>query len=98
MLDKIQALAEVSLDEKRSETEKDTAIAALRDLAANAETFHDRSTASRILKSIDGVSDTDSEISDHLLRLLYLVDAEDTPENNERARRMYREQVKTSSQ
>jgi hypothetical protein len=98
MLDKIQALAEVVRDEKRSETEKVTAIAALRDLAASAETFHERSTASRIMETVDGVSDRDFEISDHLLRLLYLVDTEDTPENNELARQMYREQIKTSSQ
>lgn len=91
MLDTIEALAEVVRDEKRTKIERDVAIAALRDLETNSETFHDRSTASAVLKSVDGIPESESQISDHLLRLLYLADTTDTPENNERAREMYRE-------
>jgi hypothetical protein len=97
-MDKIQALAEVIRDEKRSQTERDVAIAALRDLAINADSFHDRSTASHILKSIDGIPASESEPSDYMLRLLYLLDTTDTPENNAKARAMYKQQSKANGQ
>jgi hypothetical protein len=96
VLDNIQALAEVVRDEKRSKTDKDIAIAALRDLAAKAETDHDRSNASHILKSIGALPAEESEIPNDLLRLLYLVDTADTPENNTRARELYRQQIETN--
>ncbi len=70
MVSKIDALAEVVRDETRLQVEKDAALAALRDLATNADTFHDRSTASEILKTINGIPESDYEISDHLLELL----------------------------
>ncbi len=98
MVSKIDALAEVVRDEKREQVERDAALAALRDIAATAETGHERQSAAHVLKSISGIPESDSEISDYLLRLVYLADASDTPENNSKARELWREQIKASSQ
>jgi len=54
-LNKIEALAEVARDEKRSEIERNAAIAALKNLAASAETFHERQSAGYVLESLDAV-------------------------------------------
>jgi|SRR6266852_1455596 len=98
-MDKIQALAEVAGDQTRLQAERDAAIAALKNLAVTAETFYERQSAAHVLKTLNaGEPTADSEISDHLLRLLYLADASDTPENNKRAREMYRRQIEASSE
>jgi hypothetical protein len=99
-MDRIVALKQVLEKDGYSTEEKTTARLALEDIAANAATGHERESARHFLKTLDAANSPVDEIplSDEMLRLLYLVDATDTPENNERAREMYRQQVKTNSQ
>jgi hypothetical protein len=91
-MDRIVALKHVLEDEAYSTEEKITARLALENIAANAATGHERESARHFLNTLDvGNSPVDEiPLSDQMLRLLYLVDTEDTPENNERAREMYR--------
>jgi hypothetical protein len=97
-MDRIVALKHVLEDEAYSTEEKTTARLALEDIAANAPTGHERESARHFLKTLDAANSPVDEIpfSDEMLRLLYLVDATNAPENNERAREMYRRQVATS--
>ena len=93
-MDRIEALKHVLQDGGFfSEEEKRSALEALRDIAANGQTAFERETASATLKTIDGTPDSDSEISDHLLRLLYGLNA---TENTEHARELWQELQRTS--
>jgi len=76
-MERIEALAEVAEDTTRSPEERDAAIAALKNLAETAETFHERQTAANVLRNMNAGESTDDEISDELLRLLYGTDDAD---------------------
>jgi hypothetical protein len=99
-MDRIGALKHVLETKGYSAEEKTTARLALEDIAANAATGHERESARHFLNTLDDTNSIVDEIpfSDHMLRLLYLVDTTDTAENNERARGMYRQQVKANGQ
>jgi hypothetical protein len=74
MLDRIEALAEVAQDETGSQEQRDNALAALQDIAANATTAHERETASHVLKTLSGPA-TDRAIPENILELLRLMGA-----------------------
>jgi hypothetical protein len=97
-MDRIAALKQVLESERYSVEEKTTARLALEDIAANAATGHERESARHFLKTVDAANSPVDEIPLNMLRLLYLVDATDTPENNERAHEMYRQQVRVNGQ
>lgn len=100
-MDRIEALKHVLQDNGFSEEKKQSARASLQDIATNASTAHERQTASHLLQSLAAKeSAVDAiPICDEMLRLLFLgKDTSDTPENNQRAREMYRRQIETSSE
>jgi len=70
-MERITALSEIMRDEKRVQIEKDAALAALRDIAANAQTAFERETAQAVLKELDGPA-KDEPLDANMIRLLQL--------------------------
>lgn len=73
-MDRVTALQKVLADSAYNETEKNSALAALQDIAANAETSHERETASNALKELE-VSVPERPLDSNLRELLDLIGA-----------------------
>ncbi len=70
-MERIEALKHVLQDGGYSEAEKTSALEALRDISANAQTAFERETAQAVLKELDGPA-KDEPLDANMIRLLQL--------------------------